>query len=86
MNLKQYIQALPKGGAASLAETVGISPSYLSQMASGATNISPENAVKIETATNGQVTRQELRPLDWEAIWPELTNKHIFTQRAHQVV
>lgn len=86
MNLKQYIQTLPKGGAAILAESIGISPSYLSQMASGATNISPENAVKIETTTNGLVTRQELRPSDWEAIWPELTNKHLFTQRAQQVV
>ena len=86
MNLKQYIQDLPKGGAAILAESIGISPSYLSQMASGETNISPERAVKIELVTGGQVTRQELRPSDWDLIWPELTSNHLFSQRAQQVV
>lgn len=86
MILKKYIQNLPKGGAASLAKSIGISPSYLSQMASGATNISPENAVKIEQATNGEVSRRELRPSDWAAIWPELTSQHLFAQRAQSVV
>lgn len=33
---------------------------------------SPENCVSIEQATNGQVSRQDLRPDDWRAIWPEL--------------
>ncbi len=26
----------------------------------------------IESATEGQVSRAELRPHDWELIWPEL--------------
>jgi len=26
----------------------------------------------IEAATGGEVTRQELRPDDWQSIWPEL--------------
>ncbi|GHA66014.1 hypothetical protein GCM10009007_03070 [Formosimonas limnophila] len=86
MNLKQYIQNLPKGGAGALANEIGISPSYLSQMASGVTNISPENAVKIETATKGKVSRCELLPDKWEAIWPELSQQHLFAQRAQQVV
>lgn len=33
---------------------------------------SPENCVAIEKATNGAVTRKDLRPHDWERIWPEL--------------
>jgi len=33
---------------------------------------SPIYAAAIERATNGQVTRRDLRPLDWQAIWPEL--------------
>jgi len=33
---------------------------------------SPLNCVAIEKATDGKVTRQELRPHDWAAIWPEL--------------
>lgn len=31
-----------------------------------------EQCVPIERATQGQVTRRDLRPLDWQAIWPEL--------------
>ncbi|AVS86317.1 hypothetical protein C8246_17120 [Paracidovorax avenae] len=33
---------------------------------------SPLNCVAIEQATGGQVTRKDLRPHDWAAIWPEL--------------
>lgn len=33
---------------------------------------SPENCVAIELATNGAVTRRDLRPEDWQRIWPEL--------------
>lgn len=33
---------------------------------------SPANCVAIEQATDGAVTRQDLRPDDWRAIWPEL--------------
>ena len=29
----------------------------------------------IEQATNGAVTRKDLRPDDWERIWPELSEK-----------
>ncbi len=32
----------------------------------------PANCVAIELATEGKVTRQDLRPDDWQAIWPEL--------------
>lgn len=32
----------------------------------------PANCVLIERATDGTVTRQCLRPDDWEAIWPEI--------------
>jgi DNA-binding transcriptional regulator YdaS (Cro superfamily) len=72
MDLKTYVASLERGGAAALAETLQVSPSYLSQMASGATAISPARAVAIEQATRGVVTRQELRPEDWRLIWPEL--------------
>lgn len=33
---------------------------------------SPLNCVAIEKATEGQVTRKDLRPHDWASIWPEL--------------
>lgn len=33
---------------------------------------SPANCVAIERATDGAVTRRDLRPDDWRDIWPEL--------------
>jgi DNA-binding transcriptional regulator YdaS (Cro superfamily) len=41
-------------------------------MAHGLSPISPERCVAIWEATDGEVTRQELRPEDWHKIWPEL--------------
>lgn len=72
MDLKTYI-ASERGRAAALAARLdGVSPSYLSQMASGKSPISPKRAAEIEAATEKAVTRQELFPDDWETIWPEL--------------
>ncbi|MDO3524521.1 YdaS family helix-turn-helix protein [Ralstonia pseudosolanacearum] len=31
----------------------------------------PENCVGLELATGGAVTRKEMRPDDWQLIWPE---------------
>lgn len=60
------------GGAKELADQLGVSKSFLSQMASGVSAISPKRCVEIEIATKGAVTRRDLRPDDWYKIWPEL--------------
>lgn len=75
MDLKTYITTGERGTAAKLASAIGVSPSYLSQMASGASPISPERCVAIERATKGVVTRKDLRPDDWQKIWPELARR-----------
>lgn len=72
MELKPYLESLPRGGAKDLADRLGISQSFLSQMASGKAPISPERAVLIETETEGYVTRQDIYPGRWQLIWPEL--------------
>ncbi|MCW9687989.1 transcriptional regulator [Proteus terrae] len=72
MELKKYIDSLEWGGAKELADQLGVSKSFLSQMASGVSAISPRRCVEIEIATNGAVTRRDLRPDDWYKIWPEL--------------
>ena len=72
MDLKNYIDSLERGKAKELAASLGISSSYLSQMASGKTAISPSRCVEIEMATGGCVSRKDLRPYDWLKIWPEL--------------
>jgi len=71
VDLKTYI-ASERGTAKKLAEALGISPSYLSQLCSGNAPISPERGVEIENATGGSVTRRDLFPNNWERIWPEL--------------
>lgn len=63
MTLKEFIKSLRVGDAKKFAARLGVSPSYLSQMASGRTAISPTRALMIESATEGQVSRAELRPM-----------------------
>lgn len=72
MDLKTYISS-ERGRAAVLAADLGISPSYLSQLAAGTAPLSPKRCVRIERATGGEVTRQDLLPLDWQDVWPELS-------------
>jgi DNA-binding transcriptional regulator YdaS (Cro superfamily) len=75
MNLKTYLATLDRGAPTKLAEQIGVSMSFLSQMASGTSAISPARCVAIEQATGGAVSRRDLRPNDWSAIWPELAEK-----------
>ena len=72
MNLKEYIEA-QRGNASNLAVSLGVSLSYISQLAGEGGKVSPIRAVEIEQATAGAVTRKELRPDDWARIWPELS-------------
>lgn len=76
MNLAEYIKA-ERGNAKALSVALDVSMSYLSQMAAGSVPTNAERCVQIERATNGAVTRRDLRPDDWHRIWPELvTRKH----------
>ena len=75
MKLSDYIRA-ERGNGTSLAAALGISPSYLSQLAAADANVSPARCVEIERATDGKVTRRDLRPDDWAAIWPELDRRN----------
>ncbi|WP_174847193.1 transcriptional regulator [Yersinia artesiana] len=83
MELKKYITQLERGGVKKLASDLGISSSYLSQMASGLCPISPARCVEIEIATAGIVSRQELRPADWAKIWPELVFSVHYRHQRH---
>ncbi|HGJ5874374.1 transcriptional regulator [Arsenophonus apicola] len=72
MKLNEYIASLKHGEAKLLAQKLGVSSSYLSQMAHGYAPVPPTRCFAIENATNGRVTRPELRPHDWQKIWPEM--------------
>ena len=80
MKLKEYTAKLPRGGCGVLAKKLGISKSYLSQMVTGKAAISPTNAVAIEKATDGVVTRKDMRPADWYQIWPEYVEETLNQQ------
>lgn len=71
MDLKTYIQA-DRGRASRLADKLGISRSYLSQLASGKAPLSAKRCVAIERETEREVTRQEMKPSEWADIWPDL--------------
>ena len=70
MKLKDYLSGYEK--IVNLARSVKKSASFIWQIADGRRSCSPALCVLIEQATNGVVTRKDLRPNDWEAIWPEL--------------
>lgn len=60
-------------GPAAAAATLQIKPQNFTHWTGPrATKVAPEYCVVIELETKGAVTRKDLRPNDWWAIWPEL--------------
>ena len=62
MNLSDYLQGTTHRD---LAARVEVHPSLVSQWVTGRVRVTAEKAIAIETATNGAVTRSELRPDLW---------------------
>lgn len=67
----QLLEWLKTATDASVDKT-GTSRAYLRLIAYGHKTASAEIAARTESATEGKVTRQALRPDDWKQIWPEL--------------
>ena len=55
-------------------QKTGTTRGHLRQIAYGNRQASAEVAARLEAATNGDVTRKQLRPDDWAVIWPELSD------------
>lgn len=70
MKLLEYVKT--KATQRGLAQQLAISPVLINQWANDKRPIPADRCVEIERATNGEVTRPELRPADWQRIWPEL--------------
>lgn len=62
---------LSAGGVGKLAQAIGVVQSAVSNWRARG-SIPPEHCASVEQATGGAVTRRDLRPDDWEKIWPEL--------------
>jgi len=72
MNLTDYLSSDGALSAARLAREIKVSPALLYQWRTGRRPVSLEHCAAIEQATGGAVTRRDLRPDDWQRIWPEL--------------
>ncbi len=82
MNLENYFKISESLTQGQMARTVGVTPSLVSQWVRRGVQIPPATCVKIELATKGLVTRQELRP-DWRSLWPELDGYSQNTAQTH---
>lgn len=72
MTLSEYLKNNTKS---ELADTLGVSQGMISQWVNNTRPVSIKRCVDIENATNGKVTRKDLRPDDWFCIWPELLSQ-----------
>ena len=71
MQLKDWLKQ-EHGRQASLARHLGIKPPQVADWISYDKPIPVHHMSAIELFTGGTVTRQEMRPTDWQRIWPEL--------------
>jgi DNA-binding transcriptional regulator YdaS (Cro superfamily) len=63
LSMETLIKAIEIAGTQTeLANKAGITQAAISRWLNGVSDISPASAIKIEKATDGQVTRADLRP------------------------
>lgn len=62
MNLKQYFSTEPHGAKKEMALYLGITVNYISLLINERRKASPKLAIAIEQATQGLVSKKELRP------------------------
>lgn len=60
------------GGPGKLARLIGVTPQAVCFWRDGLRRIPADQCYRIERAMDGLITRQQLRPDDWQDIWPEL--------------
>lgn len=66
MELKAFMDTLPRGGQKQFAVKCGISPAYLYQISTGRRACSEKLAIAIERESKAVVVCEELRPdVDW---------------------
>jgi DNA-binding transcriptional regulator YdaS (Cro superfamily) len=72
MDLREYLNAMTVTEQNAFVKKCESSLSYLRKAISVKQLLAPALCVTIEIASAKSVTRKELRPDDWEKIWPEL--------------
>lgn len=71
MNLHDYFKA-KRGRQSALARALNVPVPDVCRWAEGKRPIPFKYGAPIESATEGEVTRQELFPDEWKTLWPEL--------------
>lgn len=64
--------AVLKTNAVGLARLLGVTKGAVAQWKLSGRKVPVMHCVAIESMTTGAVTRKDLRPDDWQLIWPEL--------------
>lgn len=82
MLLRTYVSA-ERGRCAALAKVIDVHPVLVSQWASGTRRVPIEHCLAIEQATAGAVSRRELRPVDWQRIWPDIVDGQEMTKASN---
>lgn len=74
MKLHDFLTNEGWGSATALARAINAHAPDILRWASYERPCPVRRAIQIERATQGQVTRKDLRPDDWHEIWPELAD------------
>lgn len=74
MKLSDYLNQLERGSKAAFARKIGAHTPDLSDWIAGVRPIPVRYCAAIEQVSNGEVTRKECRPKDWQVYWPELAD------------
>ncbi len=75
MKLIEYLKPLPPAEREAFALRCETTIGHLRNVMYEDKPCGPALAVLIERHSAGKVTRQELRPSDWAAFWPELAQR-----------
>lgn len=71
MELSDWL-AEKRGRASALAEGLGVSSSFVSQIANSEREPPAERCAEVERLTGYAVRRWDMRKRDWHKVWPEL--------------
>lgn len=71
MNLNDWLKQ-ERGRQSGLAKHLGIKPPQVADWISQDKPVPVVHMAAIEAYTEGAVTRRDMRPTDWQRIWPEL--------------
>lgn len=81
MKFTEWVQE-QRGRSLAIAQAIGVTPPVVSDWVTGKKGIPLDRCTAIERATDGAVTRKDLRPDDWQNHWPELAQAPANTAQA----